>query len=78
MKRERLCWMQLKGMEKYMVKDVLYNKIAIIEKCLIRIREVYDNNPANLKDYTRQDSIILNIQRAVEAAIDIAMYIVSD
>lgn len=61
-----------------MVKDVLYNKIAIIEKCLIRIREVYDNNPANLKDYTRQDSIILNIQRAVEAAIDIAMYIVSD
>lgn len=61
-----------------MVKDVLYNKIGIIERCLIRIREVYDNNPDNLKDYTRQDSIILNIQRAVEATIDIAMYIVSD
>ncbi|MEW9125219.1 MAG: DUF86 domain-containing protein [Thermotaleaceae bacterium] len=60
-----------------MVKDVLYNKISIIERCLIRVREVYDKNPENLKDYTKQDSIILNIQRAVEATIDIAMYLVS-
>ncbi|WP_058485656.1 type VII toxin-antitoxin system HepT family RNase toxin [Defluviitalea phaphyphila] len=60
-----------------MDKDVLYNKIAIIERCLMRIREVYDNNPDNLNDYTKQDSIVLNIQRAIEATIDIAMYIVS-
>lgn len=70
--------MPLKGMVKYMVKDVLYNKISIIERCLMRIREVYDQNPDNLRDYTKQDSIVLNIQRAVEATIDIAMYIVSD
>lgn len=61
-----------------MVKDVLYNKISIIERCLMRVREVYDENPDNLKDYTKQDSIVLNIQRAVEAIIDIAMYIVSE
>lgn len=61
-----------------MVKDVLYNKISIIERCLIRVREVYNNNPDNLADYTKQDSIVLNIQRAVEATIDIAMYIVSN
>ncbi len=30
-----------------MVNDVLYNKISIIERCLIRIKEVYDNNPEN-------------------------------
>ncbi|SNT24198.1 Uncharacterized conserved protein YutE, UPF0331/DUF86 family [Anaerovirgula multivorans] len=60
-----------------MVKDVLYNKVSIIERCLIRIKEVYDQNPDNLKDYTKQDSIVLNIQRAVEATIDIAMYLVS-
>ncbi|MBU3106305.1 type VII toxin-antitoxin system HepT family RNase toxin [Clostridium gasigenes] len=60
-----------------MVNDVLYNKISIIENCLIRIKEVYDNNPKNLDDYTKQDSIILNIQRAVEACIDISMHIVS-
>jgi len=64
-------------MGKFMVNDVLYNKISIIERCLIRIKEVYDNNPENLKDYTKQDSIILNIQRAVEACIDISMHIVS-
>lgn len=60
-----------------MVKDVLYNKMEIIERCLMRINEVYEGNPDNLKDYTKQDSIVLNIQRAVEATIDIAMYIVS-
>lgn len=60
-----------------MANDVLYNKKSIIERCLIRIKEVYDNNPENLNDYTKQDSIILNIQRAVEACIDISMYIVS-
>ena len=49
--------MQLKGMEEYMVEDILYNKIEIIERCLIRVKEVYDQNPANLNDYTKQDSI---------------------
>ena len=70
--------MQLKGMVEFMVRDILYNKIEIIERCLIRVREVYNKNPDNLKDYTKQDSIVLNIQRAVEATIDIAMYIVSE
>ncbi|AWK53017.1 hypothetical protein DIC82_02375 [Clostridium beijerinckii] len=49
-----------------------------IERCINRINEVYDNNPENLNDYTKQDSIILNIQRACEAAIDLAMHIVSE
>ncbi|MGO5064751.1 hypothetical protein [Clostridium sp. LCP25S3_F8] len=40
-----------------MANDVLYNKKSIIERCLIRIKEVYDNNPENLNDYTKQDSI---------------------
>lgn len=70
--------MQLKGMVEFMVKDILYNKINIIERCIMRVKEVYNENPDNLKDYTKQDSIVLNIQRAVEATIDIAMYIVSE
>lgn len=61
-----------------MGKDIILNKIATIERCLDRIREVYDNNPQNLEDYTKQDSIILNIQRACEAAIDLAMHIISE
>ncbi len=61
-----------------MGKDVILNKIETIERCINRISEVYDNNPENINDYTKQDSIILNIQRACEAAIDLAMHIVSE
>ena len=61
-----------------MGNDVIYNKVEIIERCIIRISEVYDNNIDNLKDYTKQDSIILNIQRVCEACIDLAMHIVSE
>lgn len=42
-----------------MVNDVIVNKIQTIDRCLKRINEVYENNPENLKDYTKQDSIIL-------------------
>lgn len=61
-----------------MGNDVIYNKIEIIERCLKRINEVYAGNFENLNDYTKQDSIVLNIQRACEAAIDLAMHIVSE
>lgn len=61
-----------------MGNDVIINKINTINRCLNRIDEVYDNNPGNLDNYTKQDSIILNIQRACEAAIDLAMHIVSE
>lgn len=60
-----------------MNKDIIYNKMEIIERYLIRVKEVYKENPDNLKNYTKQDSIVLNIQRAVEATIDIAMHIIS-
>ena len=58
--------------------DVVLNKIATIERCVNRVKEVYDGNSENLQDITKQDSIILNIQRACEASIDLAMHIVSD
>jgi len=61
-----------------MVDDVIYNKLAIIERCIERVREEYQGNPANLENYTKQDSIILNIQRACEAAIDLAMHVVAE
>jgi uncharacterized protein YutE (UPF0331/DUF86 family) len=61
-----------------MKNDVILNKISVIERCINRIQEVYANDPSNLKDYTKQDSIILNIQRACEASIDLAMHVVSE
>ena len=61
-----------------MVIDVVYNKAQIIERCLQRIYEEYEGNPDNLNNFTKQDSIILNIQRACEASIDLAMHIVAE
>ena len=60
------------------VNDIILNKITTIERCINRIHEVYEGNPENLSDFTKQDSIILNIQRACEASIDLAMHIVSE
>jgi uncharacterized protein YutE (UPF0331/DUF86 family) len=60
-----------------MQNDMIYNKIATIERCINRIRDEYQNDPENLNNYTKQDAIILNIQKACEACIDIAMYMIS-
>lgn len=60
-----------------MDKDVIYNKCSIVQRCLNRIKEEYNQNPANLDNFTKQDSIILNIQRACEACIDLAMHLVA-
>ena len=60
-----------------MISDVVLNKVAIIERCLARIEEEYRGHEDELEvNYTRQDSIILNLQRACEAAIDAAMHVV--
>ena len=60
------------------MNDVILNKTTTIERCVNRIHEVYAGNPKNLEDFTKQDSIILNIQRACEASIDLAMHMVSE
>ena len=60
-----------------MPDDVLLNKTATIERCLKRIRDEYDGDAHNLTDsLTRQDAIILNVQRACQAAIDLSMHLV--
>lgn len=61
-----------------MTSDILINKIETIRRCVQRIHEVYENDDGNLHDYTKQDSMILNLQRACEASIDIAMHLVSE
>ncbi len=67
-----------KGVAYMEMNDVILNKTTTIERCLKRIHEVYEGNPENLTDFTKQDSIVLNIQRACEASIDLAMHVVSE
>lgn len=57
------------------IDDVALNKAATIERCLSHIQTVYAEDPENLtNDLIRQESILLNLQRACEAAIDLAMH----
>ena len=58
-------------------KAVVLNKFETIEKCINRINEEYEGNSENLQDYRKMDMIILNLQRACEAVLDLAMYVVS-
>ncbi|QPD05900.1 MAG: hypothetical protein Nkreftii_003674 [Candidatus Nitrospira kreftii] len=61
-----------------MADDVILNKAASIERCLHRIEEEYAGNDQNLvENQTKQDAIVLNLQRACETTIDLAMYMVS-
>ncbi|CAC9485195.1 type VII toxin-antitoxin system HepT family RNase toxin [Bathymodiolus azoricus thioautotrophic gill symbiont] len=57
--------------------DVIFNKIATIEKCISRVYEEYSGFEEEfLENYTKQDSVVLNIERAAQASIDIATHIV--
>jgi uncharacterized protein YutE (UPF0331/DUF86 family) len=58
--------------------DVVLNKVAVIERCLRRVAEDYQNQPPRLENFTVQDAIVLNLQRACEAAIDLAMHVVAE
>lgn len=55
--------------------DVILNKAAIIERCIQRIKEEYSEGEFTL-NYTKQDAIILNLLRAIEAAIDMTTRVI--
>ncbi|MEN8254387.1 MAG: DUF86 domain-containing protein [Verrucomicrobiota bacterium] len=56
--------------------DILLNKAAIIERCIRRIKEEYAVAP-QLDNPTHADALTLNIERACQAAIDMAMHLVA-
>ncbi len=64
-------------LDPYRVDDVFANKIAVIERCLARAREEFREDPSRLDNPTVEDSIVLNLQRACEASIDLAMRVVT-
>lgn len=57
--------------------EVLLGKASIIERCLKRIAEEYVGHESELAtNFTRQDALVLNLQRVCEASIDAAMHLV--
>ena len=57
--------------------DVLLNKAGIIRNCLRRIDEEYAGDARRLENLTHQDALVLNLERACQAAIDMAMHVVA-
>ncbi len=67
---ERKFWMPIEP------DNVVLNKAAIIERSLNRMREEFRNNP-ELDNYTHLDALILNVERACQAAIDMSQHLVA-
>jgi hypothetical protein len=57
--------------------DVLLNKASIIERCIRRIQEEAAAAP-QFDDYTHLDALRLNVERACQAAIDMAMHVIAE
>ena len=61
-----------------MTDDVALNKAAIVRRCLARIADELQGDVARLDNFTIQDSVVLNLLRACEASIDLAMHRVAE
>ncbi len=56
-------------------RDVVLAKVAIIQRCLQRIKQVTQLDPSSLDDIDKEDIFVLNLQRAVQAAIDLGAHV---
>jgi len=60
-----------------LVDDVILNRAASIQRCIDRVYEEYIGYEDELeRNLTRQDAIVLNIQRACKVASDLGSYII--
>lgn len=56
--------------------DVMYGKAAVIERSLRRVLDIYRADP-ELGDLLHLDALTLNVERACQASIDLAMHVVA-
>ena len=56
--------------------DVMFNKVAVIERSLRRVLDIYRAD-SDLADLMHVDALTLNVERACQAAIDLAMHVVA-
>ncbi len=60
------------------MEEVVLIKIESIEKCLNRIETKLGESGFDMRDYDTQDVVVLNLQRACQQSIDLAMFLVSE
>lgn len=57
--------------------DVILNKVETIERCIARVNKFYESHKDQfLENFMVQDAIMLNLQRAVQASIDLGAHLV--
>ncbi len=59
-------------------RDVVLEKVNQIQNCLKRINEKTEGNPEKLEDLDIQEIFVLNLQRAIQACIDLAAHVIAD
>ena len=60
-----------------MKDDVIAAKLSNIEMCLGRIETVTAGDPDALDDLLLEESVTLNLQRAIQSCLDIAAHVIS-
>jgi uncharacterized protein YutE (UPF0331/DUF86 family) len=58
------------------MSSVVISKIETINRCIDRINQEFSSDEEFLSNYTKQDSVILNLERLSQATIDIATHII--
>lgn len=58
-------------------KDVILAKVSIVRNCLNTIHKVTKADPKSLDDMIIQDVFVLNLERSIQACIDIAHTIIA-
>lgn len=63
--------------ESAVTADSAVAKLASIERCLERIRSVTRDDPESIDDIDVEGIVVLNLQRAIQATIDLAAHVVA-
>jgi len=58
-------------------RDIMISKASSVQRCLKRIKDVTSLDPESLENQDKQDIFVLNLQRAIQACIDLAAHIVA-
>lgn len=59
-------------------RDIVFAKINSIQRCLKRITEVTQGKPESLDNLDVEEIVTLNLQRAIQGAIDLAAHVIAD
>jgi uncharacterized protein YutE (UPF0331/DUF86 family) len=58
-------------------EDVVLAKVSSARKCVETVKELHDTAGLELPDWIRFDMTVLNLQRAIEACLDLANHLIA-